>query len=332
MLNVARLSHLSLLALMLVPAGCHAQSPTGGKLSPELERRVEILLRAKTNLPPTYDVMIGPRTHSDVPGYDEISVIFTSEGKTTKPMTFLLSTDGKTVAQFSKFDISKDPKALVTDSGRPSRGGPASAPVTIVGFDDLECPFCAKMHSALFPALQERYKDQVRIVYKDFPLEQIHPWAVRGAIDANCLAAQSATGYWNYVDYVHGHVGEIGGTEKTLAKANENLDTLAKDEGKRQKVNEVTLNACIEKQEDTAIKASVKEGMDLGLEATPVLYINGEKLEGAFPIEYVYRMIDKALIAEGKTPPPPPPAPVAAPSAPAAGNATQPANHAGSQK
>ncbi len=108
----------------------------------------------------------------------------------------------------------------------------------IVGFDDLECPFCAKMHAELFPALLERYKDQVRIVYRDFPLSQ-HPWATRAAIDANCVGAQSTPGYWNLVDHIHAHASELGGEEKSLAKANTALDTLAHDEGAKQKVNMV---------------------------------------------------------------------------------------------
>jgi protein-disulfide isomerase len=330
-LNAVRLFRPFAFVLMLAAAGCHAQTPSGsgGTLPPELARRVEILIRSKASLPPNYDVVIGPRTHSDVPGYDEIMVLFTSEGKTSKPMSFLLSTDGKTVAQFSKFDISQDPKNLVSAAGRPARGGPANAPVVIVGFDDLECPFCAKMHAQLFPALLERYKDQVRIVYRDFPLDQ-HPWAVRAAVDANCLATQSAPGYWSLVDYIHAHAAEMGGTEKTLAKANETLDTLTKEEGKRQKVNETTLNACIEKQDDTAVKASVKTATDLGVDSTPALFINGERLEGAVPMEYVYRMIDKALVASGQTPPPP--VTSAPQSAPSTGAPSIPANRPGSQQ
>jgi protein-disulfide isomerase len=328
-LNAVRLFRPFLFVLMLATAGCHAQTPNGGKLPPELARRVEILIRSKVNLPPNYDMIIGQRTHSDVPGFDEIMVLFSVEGKTSKPMVFLLSSDGKTLAQFTKFDISKDPKSLVSDAGRPARGGPANAPVVIVGFDDLECPFCAKMHAQLFPALLDRYKDQVRIVYRDFPLDQ-HPWAVRAAVDANCLAAQSVPGYWNLVDYIHAHAGDMGGTEKTLTKANETLDTLTKEEGKRQKVNESALNLCVEKQDDTAVKASIKVASDLGVEATPALFINGERLEGAVPVEFVYRMIDNALVAAGQTPPPPvaPPAP-AQQSAPAAGAATQPGNSPG---
>jgi protein-disulfide isomerase len=289
--------------------GCHAQTPkeAGDRLSPELSRRVEVLIRSKSSVPPDYDIQIGPRTKSEVPGFDAINVIFMAKEKSSKPVTFLLSTDGKTLAQFNKYDISKDPKSLVSGEGRPARGGPANAPVLIVGFDDLECPYCATMHKQLFPALMERYKDQIHIVYRDFPLD-IHPWAMRAAIDTNCVGAQSPAGYWNLVDYIHAHAAEMGGEEKSLAKANDTLDSLTRDEGKRQKLNADTLNACVVKQDDTAVKASMKLGESLGVDATPALFINGEKMEGALPLEYVYRMIDNALIASGRTPPPPPPA------------------------
>lgn len=296
-------------ALTLAALGCHAQTPaaaSGGKLSPELTRRVDVLIRSKAGVPPNYDIQVSPRAPSEVPGFDSIVVTFTAEGKTSKPMTFLLSKDNKTLAQFTKFDISKDPKTLISDAGRPARGGPENAPVLIVGFDDLECPYCARMNAALFPALMQRYKNQVRIVYKDFPLSQ-HPWAMHAAIDVECLAAQSHTGYWNMVDYIHAHAAEMGGTERSVAKANETLDSLVKDEGKRQKVNDGALAACIAKQDDTAVQASLKQGEDLGVEATPALFINGERIEGAVPIKYVYKIIDDALIASGQTPPPPPP-------------------------
>ena len=314
-------------ALTLAAVGCHAQTPPEASkgLSPELARRVEVLIRSKSSITPDYEMHIGPRTKSNVPDFDEISVIFIREGKTSKPVTFLLSTDGKTLAQFSKYDISKDPKLLVSGDGRPARGGPANAPVLIVGFDDLECPYCARMHAQLFPALMERYKDQVHIVYRDFPLD-IHPWAMRAAIDTNCVGAQSPTGYWNLVDYVHAHAAEMGGEEKSLEKANDMLDSLAKDEGKRQKLNADALNACLAKQDDTAIKESVKLGETLGVDATPALFINGEKVEGALPVEYVYRMIDNALIASGQTPPAPPPPAAPVQASPAASPATKPGN------
>ncbi len=337
-------SHLSplLFSLLVMAAGCRAQAPAqagsksgpqasaqaSGRLSPELARRVEVLIRSRSNVPPNYTIDVGPRGRSDVPGYSEIPVNFTADGKSSKPVTFLLSDDGKTVAQFSKYDISADPRQMLSTEGRPARGGPASAPVLIVGFDDLECPFCAKMHAELFPAILDRYKDQVRIVYRDFPLSQ-HPWATRAAIDANCLGAQSTAGYWNLVDRIHAHAGELGGEEKSIEKAQTTLDTLAREEGTRQKVDLPVLTACLAKQDDASIKASVKAGEALGVDSTPAMFINGEKLEGAYPIEDVYRMIDGALVAQGKTPPPPA-AKTEAPPTNASGRDLKPAPKPGS--
>jgi protein-disulfide isomerase len=302
---------LLLLLALAAAMGSHAQTaarasaPVVGKLPPDLARRVEIMIRSRADLSPEYVVAIGDRTKSDIAGYDEIDVVITAGGKSSKPIAFLLSQDGKTLAQFNKFDISEDPKSKVVAVDRPGRGGPADAPVLIVGFDDLECPFCAKMNAELFPAVLDRYKDQVRLVYLDFPITEIHPWAMRAAVDANCLGVASTAGYWSYVDYVHAHAAEMGGADKTVAKANEMLDQIALDEGARQKLAAEDLSACIKKQDETKIRASMQQGDALGVGATPVLYINGEKLEGAHPIEYIYRMIDGALTAAGKTPPPP---------------------------
>ncbi len=308
------------LGLSLTAVGCHAQLPASAsaKLSAETARRVEVLIRSKSSVPPNYTVTIGPRTASEIPGFDRILVTFSSDGKDSKPAPFLLSTDGKTLAQFNSFDIGKDPRGLVPDANRPARGGPESAPVLIVGFDDLECPFCARMHQQLFPALLDRYGDRIHLVYRDYPLPN-HPWAMRAAIDTNCVGAQSGPGYWQLVDYIHAHAGELGGPEKSLARANEALDTLSADEGKRQKVDAETLKACIAKQDDTAIKASIQLGESLGIEGTPALYVNGEKIDGAVPLTAVYRAVDSALLAAGQTPPPPASAPTQ-PSPSKAGN------------
>ncbi len=315
-------------ALALTGAGCHAQPPvkpaaapsgvpasSAGTLSPEMARRIEVLIRSRSEIPLSYVFHVGQRTPSDIPGFDAVTVDFTAEGKTSKPITFLLSKDGKTLAQFSKYDISKDPKTTVSAAGRPARGGQPEAPVLIVVFDDLECPFCSALNAQLFPAVLDRYKDQVRVVYRDFPLDQ-HPWAMRAAIDTNCVGAESGTGYWNLVDYIHSHADEIGGKEKTVAKANEMLDNLAREEGKKQKLDETKLAACLAKQDPASIKQSIKEAEALGVGATPAIFINGEKIEGAEPMEDIYRVIDGALIAAGQTPPAAPAAPAAAAPAP----------------
>ena len=311
------------LVVSLAALGCHAQVPAqalssapvqiGVKLSPDMARRIELMIRSRSDIPAEYSIAVGEPAKSDVTGYDQITISFLAEGKPAKTIPFLLSSDGKTLAQFNKFDLSQDPKDKVSASGRPARGGPPNAPVVIVGFDDLECPYCARMNALLFPAILNRYKDQVRVVYRDLPLDELHPWAKHAAIDANCLAAGSTEGYWNYVDYVHSHADEMAGPEKSAAKAFQALDKITLDEGLRQKVSQPDLVACVLKQDDAAVKASIQQAEgELRLDSTPVLYVNGEKVEGLVPIETLYRVIDRALIAAGQTPPPapPPPAPV----------------------
>jgi protein-disulfide isomerase len=317
------------LAASLAALGCHAQTPiktpgaaaepvqVGVKLSPSLARRIEVMIRSKADIAADYNIAIGTPAASPINGYDRIDISFSSETKSTKPTPFLISTDGKTLAQLNQFDISQDPSEKVSAAGRPSRGGPPSAPVTIVVFDDLECPFCAVMNDELIPAVMNRYKDQVRIVYRDFPLEELHPWAKHAAIDAECLASASTPAYWSYVDYVHAHAADMAGAEKTADKAGQSLDKIALDEGTKQKVDQSQLISCVLKQDPKAVNMAILQGEaePLHLSQAPVVFINGEKLEGITSVENMYRIVDRALVAAGQTPPPLPPPAKAAPAA-----------------
>ena len=284
-------------------AGCRAQRPAVAGLSPELARRIEVTIRTRANIPFSYQVQVTDM-HPDatLPNYNDVTVSVGEYGKPGKPLSLLMSKDGKSLAQLTTFDLTKNPRDIVSDAGRPARGGGEKAPVRIVVFDDLECPFCARMHEAMFPAILKRYGDQVRIVYKDFPLSQ-HPWAIHAAIDADCLGEQSAPAYWNYVDYMHAHAAEIGGQEHSLTAAKIQLDKLATDTGQTNKVDAKKLQACVAKQDETPVTAGLREGESLNINGVPALYINGQTINGAAPIEFVYRAVDDALLAEGITPP-----------------------------
>jgi protein-disulfide isomerase len=336
------LRRLPLLALVLTlaPLAARSQAPfidpvvLDKPLPPDVAHRVEVLLRQKAELPPAATVQISPVVSSKVAGFFTIMVAVTADGKVSHPIPFLISADGKTLAQFTQYDISADPRTMVSDEGRPARGGPESAPVIMVVFDDLECPYCARFHASIFPAITQRYGDKVHIVYKDFPLSEIHPWADRAAIDVNCLAAQSGTAYWNAVDAIHAQASNIGkdpdpkpaakdtkdtdSNDKTLARANQQIDTIVRQQGAAQKLNAVALDACIAKQDATALDAMKKLGTDLNLSATPTMFINGNKIDGAVPVEFIFGLIDDALRAENVTPPPPYVAPAPPKPTPAA--------------
>jgi protein-disulfide isomerase len=173
------------------------------------------------------------------------------------------------------------------------------------------------MHQALFPSTLERYKDKVRFVYKDYPLSDMHPWAMHAAVDANCLAAQNPEVYWTYVDYLHAHGQEVNGEDRDINKSFAALDRIARQEGTLAKLDSTKLDACLAKQDETQVRASMKEGDKLGLDSTPSLFVDGERIVGAIPEDQVWIVIDRALRAAGEQPPAMPASP--APAQPANG-------------
>ena len=311
------MSHSRLLScclLLTLAAGCRAQVPAA---STSANRRIEVLIRSQFSVPSDYDVLLGTRSKSDLPGYDTLPVTFSHHGKQTM-INFLISRDGNTLARLEKFDISKDPASAISVADRPTRGD-ASAKVEIINFDDLECPYCARMNAELAPTTLDHYKGLVKIVYKDYPLKEIHPWAEHAAVDANCLAEQSPQAYWDDVDYVHTHGQDISGASREPAQSFTALDNIADTIAKRSKVDTTKLDACMKKQDLNVIDSSLKLGTSLGIEGTPQVFVNGERLAGgARPIEELWAAIDRALKAEGIQPPPgaPPAEPDAAPAEP----------------
>ncbi len=305
MVGLSHSRFLSCCLLALLAVGCRAQAPAGGaSANSGVERRIEVLIRSQFSVPADYDVLLGTRAKSDVPGYETLPVTFSHHGKQTV-INFLVSQDGKTLARLEKFDISKDPAAAITVGDRPVRGD-AAAKVEVVNFDDLQCPYCARMNAELAPATLDHYKGLVKIVYKDYPLQEIHPWALHAAIDANCLAQQSTPAYWEDVDYVHTHGRDISGAQPDPAKAYLALDNIADTVAKKDsKLDIAKLDECMKKQDASVVQSSLKLGTSLGIEGTPQVFVNGERLPGgARPIEELWAAIDRALKAEGIQPPP----------------------------
>jgi protein-disulfide isomerase len=300
-------------------AGCKAQSaPTAA--SPAVTRNIELQVRSEFDLPSDVEITLGARKPSAFTGYDTLPVTLV-RGAKNQEIDFLISSDGTKLVHMNVMDVTKAPGDSIALANRPIRGNP-SAKVTVINFDDLECPYCARMHQQLFPATMQRYGDKVRFIYKDNPLVDIHPWALHAAVDANCIAAQSGAIYWTYVDYLHSHGDEITGEDRDVSKSYAALDRIANEEATVAKLDGAQLSACIAKQDTTQVMASAKEASDLGLEGTPELYVNGERINGAVPQDQVWAVIDRALRAEGEQPPPAPAAaaPAVATPAPAAGS------------
>jgi len=168
----------SCVMLLLICLGCVAQSAP-----PDIARKVEHQVRSYYNLPAEVHVIVGSITPStDWPGYDTVSVTIDGDKK-KQDFKFLLSKDRSTMLRITKFDLTKDPFAELMSkidvAGRPVRGA-KSAKVVVINFDDFECPYCSRMHQVLFPEILKEYGDRVTFIYKDYPLAEIHPWAVHG--------------------------------------------------------------------------------------------------------------------------------------------------------
>lgn len=288
----------SLFILLLVCLGCVAQSAP-----PDVARKIEHQVRSFYTIPAEVKVTVGEITPStDWPGYDAVAVNIDGGDGKQKDYKFLLSKDRSTMLRLTKFDLTKDPFADVMNkinvTGRPSRGA-KSAKVVAVNFDDFECPYCASLHRTLFPDILKEYGDRVTFIYKDDPLSEIHPWAIHAAVDANCLAAQNVDAYWDFADYIHANKHEVD-TEKTPGARFEAIDKITLLQGQKHNVDAAKLQSCVKDQNEDAVRASMKEADGLGINGTPALFINGQKIDGAVPLSVVQAALDAALKDAGE--------------------------------
>src|SRR6266849_484959 len=285
----------SVVLLVLICLGCSAQS-----VPSEVAQRIERQVRSFYSIPAGVKINLSPLKPSEFPNYDALTITFEGSDK-KQTYDFLLSKDGKTLMRMAKIDLTKDPYAELMKkidlSGRPTRGN-KDAKVVAVNYDDFECPYCSRMHQTLFPQLLKEYGDRVTFIYKDFPLAEIHPWAIHAAVDANCLASQNADAYWDFADYIHANQRDVS-NEKTPDARFAALDRLAMLQGQKHSLDTVKLRSCVKAQDEGAVKASMKQGDAIGVTATPTLFINGEKIDGAVPVSEIRAALDRALRDNG---------------------------------
>ena len=305
MVKIARILLLIPVFMLLAGAGCKAQTTSASTaLSPEISHRIESEIRSRYSVPPQIEISLAAPKPSEMPGYDSVMVSFKDETHSTT-YEFLLSKDRKTLAHLEKMDISQDVMSKIDVKGRPVRGNP-NAKVTIINYDDFECPFCSRMHATLFPGLLKSYGDKVKIIYKDYPLVEIHPWAMHAAVDGNCLAAQNNDAYWDFADYVHGNQKEItsnaqGGQNWT--QVFNKLDAIAKERAVKHNLDQPQFDACVKKQDESAVRASMAEGDKLGVDSTPTMFVNGERMSGAIPEDVLRSALNRALTDAGEKAP-----------------------------
>jgi len=162
--------------------------------------------------------------------------------------------------------------------------GSEDARITIIEFSDYECPFCKQWHLEVWPKIQEKYGDQVRLVYRDFPLSSIHANAIPAAEAANCAGEQDQ--YWGFNEQLLSGDMEFNRTSYEKMAQNLNLDLASfqecLDENRFQKEVEDDMNYAAE----------------LGVRSTPTFFINGLAVVGAQPFDVFEKIIDMELAGE----------------------------------
>jgi len=188
----------------------------------------------------------------------------------------------KSLKAKAKVTIYLDPpppfRAEVGTEG-PSRGA-ADAPVTIVEFEDFQCPFCKKALSTVDEILS-RYRDKVRLVHRDFPLQPLHPASVKAHEAARCAEEQGK--FWQYRDLLY---------KSAPAASPEQLDDYALRAG----LNITAFKECTDSDKfKTLVLKDESDGEHLGVQGTPAFFINGRLLSGAQPESEFTRVIDEEL-------------------------------------
>lgn len=223
----------------------------------------------------------------DASGLRTVKVLL-AKGTQHQEGTYYITADGREIIEGEASRLSADPwsgvRSKIETRGAPAVG-PADAPVTIVEYSDLECPFC-KQESGVLDQLMQQDPGKVRLVFKFWPMTKIHPWSMQAALAAECVVRDAAkpSDFWDFERAVFAAQDNI-----TPADAASRLRDLALESA----VTGPAYDACINSPAThSAVAASIANGDALGVNATPTLFINGRVIPGALQLEQLRLLVD----------------------------------------
>ncbi len=239
------------------------------------QKTIEAFLRNYYALGPEFAITVGPAKPIGSSGLSEVSVdVKSADGSDTVKM--YLTADGRYLIRGEVNDLTTDPLAeniaKFDLKGAPLFGDP-KAPITLVEFGDFECPVCRNLHDAV-RGLLPKYP-QVKLIFKDFPIDQIHPWAHTAALAGRCAYQQEPKAFWKMYDLIYDNQDLV-----SAANAYEKMIEFAG----RANLNTDTFQACLSSPQAAAeVDASLTNGKLLDVRSTPTVFVNGRRLPGADP-------------------------------------------------
>ena len=250
--------------------------PTNGKSALE-KATLEAYVRHLFVWGPQVNVLIGePKISSRLPGFFEVSVQ-ASAGAASQQELFYISRDGKKILKAIVFDIDKNPfheeQAKLNTQFQPSFGTPG-APVVLVLFSDFQCGYCKEEAQMLRTNIPTAFPKQVRVYFKDFPLESIHPWAKMASVAGRCIFRQHPASFWEYHDWIYEHQTEI-----TTENLKDKILEFARS--RERQIDALQLQGCLEtRATEPEVERNMADGKALQVNSTPTLFVNGRKLVG----------------------------------------------------
>jgi len=239
----------------------------------DLQRKIDRYLRHVYAFGPEVKLIVPEPKESEVPGLLVTTVeLVSADSHDTARM--YVSKDGRFLLRGDVADMTKNPmaenEAKIDLKNVPSVGSP-TAPVTMVEFADFECPICRQLHEEL-RTLLPKYP-QVKFYFKDFPIEQIHPWAKTAALAGRCAFNQNPKAFWKIYDAFYDGQDLISAA---------NAWNKAVDFASQAGLDEAAFKGCLASPEATAaIDASVTNAKLLEVTSTPTIFVNGRRVVGA---------------------------------------------------
>ncbi len=255
------------------------------------EQKIIHYVRERFGIPAGTQLTVSPFHESLYHDFYQ-TTIYVNNGKRKSQQQAFVTKDGHYMVIGNIYALNSDPRKDVERSislkNQPSVG-PATAPVTIVEYADLECPECAHMQKFLEQEVIPKYGKQVRIVFKEYPLVAIHDWALTAAIANECAYVQKPSAFFRYRSMIFGNQSTINGA---------NVRTLLLDFGQRSGLNRLSLATCLDSKKTLPrVEADMREGQRLGIASTPTLFINGRPLVGMPTPAHFYEVLNEALAA-----------------------------------
>jgi len=275
----------AVLAVCCLPVAMAASSDSPPKID---KSKIAQYVRYAEGFTPEVTMNVEDPAPTPFPGLYRIAIHLSYNGQTLDRQ-YYISQDGQRLFKGDVWDLNSNPfKANLARLPKDGPSfGPKDAKVTIVVFSDFECPYCRELAKTLRDNIPAKYPNDVRVIFEDFPITTMHPWAHEAAEAAHCMAAQKPAAFWAYHDWIFDNQQAIDGG---------NVKSKSLDFARQQGLDVLQVSSCMDAHSMAKEVDESKElGQSLQVDRTPTMFINGRMVAAALPWDALDTVIKMEL-------------------------------------